>query len=145
MEIEFEYRGQKIVVDLESLAITGYQDLELLNNHISLQPSLYAWYSSIAEELKNDVEGVKDKLDLALAEAELKIRRTGVLGVTKLTESSIQSAVATEGAVITAKTNYLKKKRDYGAIRSIVDGLAQRKDMLATLSANLRHELKNDY
>lgn len=144
-EIEITRNGKSWSFDVDSLEIEGYQDLDHLNDHISKQPSLYAWYASILEEKKYELDVAKDKLDKQLAQAELKVRRVGILGVSKITESSIQSAVSLDDGVVEAKEYFANKRLEYGRVKSIVDALAQRKDMLATLSANVRKDLKNDY
>lgn len=143
--VTIELDGQVINYDLDIVSIPSPDDLEEINQAISKQPSLYVWYSYLADRVKNEVEKLDKELDHVSAKIELRVRKTGVYGVKKMTDSAVKAAVICDKEYVEKQQELFAKKAQYSALKSTELSLRQRKDMLATLSANLRKNQENDY
>ena len=144
-EITIELDGKKETFDLDLVSIPSPDDLEEINQGIQQQPGLYVWYSYLAERLKIRVEELEKELENVAAKIELRVRKTGILGIRKVTDNTVKAAVISDKEYVEKQQELFAMKKQWIGLRSIELSLRQRKDMLATLSANLRKNQENDY
>lgn len=143
--LKVEINGRETEIDLDILSIPYSDDLDDLNQAISKQPSLYAWYAYLTEVAKTQAEDLKNELELLKAKTELRIRKVGIYGVKKITDSAVSAGVTSDKDYVEKLNEYTAKKGQYLKLKAITDGFIQRKDMLATLSANVRKSHDNDF
>jgi hypothetical protein len=139
--IEIEVNGQVYEIDYVS-------ELKMseatINDDLMRQPSLFAWYSQLEDLVESAAADARLNLDLVEAEADSAARAVfGVGEGKKVTEKQIAVAVINAPRVQEARLAYNDIQSKRARLKSIKEAFVHRKDMLVTLSANLRTENRN--
>lgn len=137
------------VMDLnEDLSISK----ERINDELSKQPAMFAWYATLYELARSKTLKLKQSLDTIEAELNLEVRtetskiksEDSRYANLKLTETTIESIVRTNEKFKLAEDNYLTAKKDEGMLLVAKVAFEQRKDMLISLASNMRSELDGE-
>lgn len=99
-------------------------------------PTLLYHYSCQKAKAENLYESCK----LAFEEVKSTVYIMTKQGGDKITEKHLESIISTDHKVIKAKNDMLQAKYDFEVLRSFVDSLRAKKDMLVQLSADMRSE-----
>lgn len=145
MEKDFvTLNGKKVEIDTNAVVTTEAVYLSDMNSDIAQQSGTYTWYSVLASRLKYELDVLEEEQNHLVAQIELRTRKIGIPGIKRTTDKAVQANVTVDERYRKLKLAYLDKKLEYDIVMSIVKGLAQRKDMLQTLSANLRRDFDNE-
>lgn len=136
----------KLTVKLDKLhKIDLETDLEIdkthLNDELSRQPSMYAWYATLHEMARNKVIYLKNELEVMEATLDQKLRSSwDVDSYGKMTEAGVAARVKMDAKYHTLTNTYIKAQYHQGLLNVAKLSFEQRKDMLISISANMRGE-----
>lgn len=140
------------------LARDSQIDINSLNQGFIEQPTVFAWYATLAAiaksnvtRLKREVEKCDDYIKKTLiGTLDVKIRKQLEINGEKVTETKVTNAIYADVEYISniQKLNALKDEltdaEEYSAILEVArDTMIQRKDMLISLGAQVRSEYDN--
>jgi len=111
-----------------------YDDLEVDSYNLleewQAQPGLYLSYAETSTEVQEEVDNLKDRLDVLQAQTELSIR-TGEYALApegmKVTDKAILALVITDPQVIALKKEYNHAKKDATLMKKVEIAFDQRK------------------
>jgi hypothetical protein len=132
--------GRKFNLDLDEDTTIHDDDL---NTDLGCQPGLYAWYSQLREDAQHEYDQAKAVLKNLEADLYIECKIRGVPNVPKATDATIKSAILIDDKRLEAEQVMLNKKKQYNKLQAACEALQQRKDLLATLSVNIRSEKNN--
>lgn len=115
-----------------------------LNAELLEQPGLFARYAFEMSKKKQEFDELELELDILEAEIDKKIRIEFVANNVKYSEKKIEREIMIEPKVKELKIKIIKVYTEYCILRSIANAYEQRKDMLVSLCANRRAEMKSD-
>ena len=143
-----DIQGFKITVrtpDGKTSQLTG-RDLQIdptnINDQLSKQPALYAWFATVHEMARTKREQVENELELLYSTLyrEIKNQTAGM----KVTEKETEAIIETNPKY-TGTKNRLLDLHDQERIAAVVrDAYSHRKDCLITLASNLRAQWDTD-
>jgi hypothetical protein len=110
-----------------------------LTDEFIKQPSTYAYFAALSEFAVADVE--QKKLALSVLEANLDSQKRLELKDTKVTEAVIKSAIVKDKKYQMMVEEIIEAERQLGILKSLVEGLKQRKDMLIQIGSTKRQEM----
>lgn len=112
-----------------------------LTDEFTRQPSVYAWFATLAEIAAAQVE--KTKFDLSVTRAKLdSIKRADLANEgKKVTESMVEAAITTDVKIMALTEELIDGGRQLGILKALVRALDQRKDMLIQLGSTKRQEM----
>ena len=130
---------RRISVDLKKEAkITKAK----LNTELVEQPGRYAWIATLCEMARIQRDEGDALLKRTAAEMDMEFRTNGLGKEIKVTETAIGHAILISKEYQEAQQEAFVARRDYGLLQAARDTMSQRKDVLMSLSANLRSELE---
>lgn len=97
-------------------------------------PTLMREYGEEFASVGYDLDLAKTEYDEVRSEVYKELKSSGE----KITENHISSLITTDERVKEAKRTMLNVKRDYDTIKSYIDSLKAKKDMLIQLGASQR-------
>jgi len=119
-------------------------DLEIdktkLNDELAGQPSMYAWYATLCEMSRNKVLYLKNALEIMEAELDQQIRRDWDSDEGKMTEAGVAAKIKLNKKHQALVDSYLDAQLSQGKLMVAKVSFEQRKDMLISISANMRGE-----
>lgn len=131
--------GKPYEVTLPDLVKIGE---ETINDDISRQPGLYAFYASALADAKLRRDAAAQALKDTRAATDLDYRKQAEEMQLKSTEKKIEALVELHGAVVKRKELALVAEGNVGKLEAIVRAFDHRKEMLITLGANLRTDVE---
>lgn len=146
-ELAKELKDGEIVIKLPSGVLKGnyFQDLKInpsaLNSELQNQPARYAFWAMIVNLQRAFVERLKTELSEYEAQLYLYLR-SQKSGSEKMTEKVIEATIMLDTKRRKMADELLRQRLKLEHLVSILTAFQQRKDMLMTLSANLRRELE---
>lgn len=111
-----------------------------LSDEFVKQPSLYAWFATLAEFANAEVESKKMALSILSANLDAE-KRTDLAKDGKVTEGMVASAVTKDKRFLVASEELIDVTRQAGILKGLVKALDQRKDMLIQLGSMKRQEM----
>jgi len=111
-----------------------------LTNEFVEQPSTFAWFAALSEMASAEVESKKMALSVLRANLDAE-KRTELSSSGKVTESMVDSAIVKDKRYQVAQTELIESERQLGILKSLVQALHQRKDMLIQLGSTRRQEM----
>lgn len=111
---------------------------ETINEDLTEQPSLFAWYA-VLHEMADEVYS-RSKMELEIAEATLdaKYRKEAMDNKEKIMEKQIASKIVLTDIHIALRNTMIEAKKNVGTLKAIKDSFSHRKDMLIALASNMR-------
>lgn len=139
MVITLNLQGENIKIDLnEELSISEAR----INKELHEQPTHYAYLSMLLVKMKKEL--TKSQVDLDKIRSELFIEyKRSVDPETGRTYSNdlAEANVLLEEDYIAAQEKVIIREEQFGIVKAAVDAFNQRKDLIQSLSANLRKEI----
>lgn len=115
-----------------------------LNAELVEQPGLFAYHAYQMTKKNQELEELELDLNILIAKKDKKTRNmfeeTGV----KYSEKKIEIGIDADNEVIKMKKKIIKLNTEYNILKGITRAYEQRKDILISLSANIREERKSD-
>jgi hypothetical protein len=134
-KIELVIGNQKQELDPDSeLSISE----ETINDDLKNQPSLFAFYAVMQENMEADVAEKKLHLDALEAMLDEMYRTEAAKSGTKITETLLANKIHINQEYIDAASLLNKAKHEANVLRAIKEAFQHRKDMLITLASNMR-------
>lgn len=118
-------------------------DKTIMNKELAKQPALFAWYATLYEIAKDKTAHLKHKIETFEASLELEIRQMASPPV-KLTVDSIKAIIRDDKVHRRMAEELLHAKKSEGMLQVAKASFDQRKDMLISLSSNMRAEMDDD-
>lgn len=115
-----------------------------INEELSRQPSMYAWYATLYELAKAKTNRLKQTMEVTHAELDIKYRSEAQKSGQKVTEAYIQSLITVSPAYKESEANYYDSKKEEGMLNVAKTAFEQRKDMLISIATNMRVELDDE-
>ena len=113
---------------------------ETLNEDCISQSSLYAWYSVLAENARDERDRAKDKINVTDAQLDAQIREELTEAKEKITDKKVEQAVKRHDLYREAVNSHLQACHTFGILVAAQNAFGHRKEMLVTLAANMRRE-----
>ena len=116
-----------------------------LIDEFSKQPSIYAWFATLAEMAIAQVERLR--FDLSITRAKLdSVKRAELMSgdSKKITESMVEAALVTDARIMALTEELMIASKQVGILKAIVRSLEQRCSMLVQLGATKRQEMLVD-
>ena len=111
-----------------------------LSDEFVKQPSLFAWFATLAEFANAEVES--RKLSLSVLRANLDSEKRAELAKDgKVTEGMVDSAITKDKRHLVANEELIEASRQAGILKALVRALEQRSTMLVQLGSLKRQEL----
>lgn len=117
---------------------------ENINAEMTNQPSMFAWYAVLHELAKAKSVEMKRKEKAFRAELDKKIRSKAKEDEVKLTETAIDSIITTSPDFINIQKLCNNADLEAGLLNVARQAFEQRKDMLISISSNMRNEVDTD-
>ena len=134
--------GKINVADIR--ALTRIDRLHI-NESIEECAANIAFYGALHGKTKAMCEKQEWQVKRTRSEKDLEIRRSHQnASVSKITQANIESMVETDSDVVDANESYYKLRNNELLLYNFLHALISMKDLLITLSANLRSEQKLD-
>lgn len=111
-----------------------------IDRELTEQPGKFAWFGVLAEMAYNKSLRKEDAIEVAEAEADRKIRRRYAKKGEKPPEKQIEKMIRRDEKVRMAKREFFDAKRDASVLFVAKKAFEQRKDMLASVTVNLRKQ-----
>jgi len=109
-------------------------DVDALDVEWADQPLLMLKYTKISVEARMELDKAKEDLGIVKAEIDLKIRQDPeAFGITKITESAIQSAIILDTTFGLANEKCLQASYEFDMAQGAVRAVDQRKQALENL------------
>lgn len=137
--VVLDVRGTAYSVELLGLVQIGE---DTINQNISEQPGLYAFYAFAAADCKARREAAAQALKDTKASIELKQRKLAEDNGIKTTEAKIAALVELDPEVVKRKEAFLILEGNVGKLEAVVRAFDHRKEMLITLGANMRTDVE---
>ncbi len=139
MVITLKLNGESIKIDLnEELSFSETR----INKELHQQPAHYAYLSMLLVKFKKELS--KSQVELEKVRGELFIEyKSDIDNETGRPYSNdlALAKVLLEEDFITAQERVIENEEKYGIVKAAVDAFNQRKDLIQSLSANLRKEI----
>ncbi len=119
-------------------------DDTFIDGEIIRQSQIFYIYSDFLNEVELLYERFKIAYEVLESQRELEIRAGAELNREKITEGKIESLLKSDPELFHWRSEVATVKGLLGAVRCVRDALAQKKDMLVSLSLNLREQFRND-
>jgi len=119
-------------------------DPKNLNAELIEQPGLFAYYAYEMSKKKEELEELELDLDILESETDRKVRNNFLIKNEKVSEKKVEMVVMSITKVKELKRKIIKVNAEYNILKGIVRAYEQRKDVLVSLSANMREENKSD-
>jgi hypothetical protein len=126
--------------EIEDLLARLKIDPNALDEEASEHSSLFARWALLAEEAAAHERWLKRDLEITQAEAERWIRKQFAEEGKKTTESRIASEIKLDKEVRELSERWLDAQRDSGILGAIRQALVHRREMIAELLRDRRHE-----
>ena len=112
-----------------------------IHDELIEQPSTYAWFATLTEIAKANVE--KHKMNIKVLRARLDEEKRELLGKggVKVTEPKVESAIEKDERLIVLVEEMIELSKNASILKALTDALNQRKDMLIQLSSFKRQEM----
>ena len=114
-----------------------YIDKDLIEEELSKQPALYAYYAACMNRAKKELDEANASLEVISATV-----KNSLLNGPKLSDKKLDIRVNTDESYQQANAKVIELTNKYSMFRSIVSALEHRKDCLIQLSSNNRAEMK---
>lgn len=113
-----------------------------INEELSGQPASFAWYATLHELAKSKVQTLKYQLELLESQLDQDFRKNwdAKVGNIKMTEASLQAVIKATPDYQELMETYLEAQKNQGILGVAKQAFEQRKDMLISISANMRGE-----
>lgn len=108
------------------------------------QASLYAYYSFRHYKATIDLERKKIRAEVKEARVAKELRDEAAETGAKITEKAISEQVAIDSGYIRTRLEYNEAKATVELLKSCLEALKQRRDMLVQLGANEREDRKGE-
>ena len=118
-------------------------DRDNINECFIEQSGKYAWWGTIYEQAKADVEKAKAELEEAEAEADEMVREQLELEGMKVTEALVNRKIKTVGVYKEKLSLLLLCKRQLGILDKVLKAFEQRMEALISIGANARKEFQS--
>jgi hypothetical protein len=133
--------GETFDVDLEEETKIAGKDI---NTQIEEQPGTYAWYSQVAEDISAEYEQANAELKRMEAVLSINYKKAGHVDGVKVTDTYIKNLVTAHPDRIELENEVLSKKHMKLKMVRALESLVQKKDLMSTLSANIRKNFENE-
>ena len=137
----------KVLLDkLYSLDLENDLDINTaeINKEMVEQPAQFAWYGVLWKLAGKKASQLKKTITKFKAELELKIREQANESKIKVTESAVEAMVESNETLEKYNDDYIQAKLEEGLLEIGKDAFIQRKDMLVSISSNMRQEIDDD-
>lgn len=121
-----------------------FVDRSRLNDEFAEHASRFGWYSTAYELCVDHEARLKAKLERAYAQLDAQARAQMEAAGVKVTEKKVENTVITQPEYISIYEEYLDAKLQVGLLKAARDAMIHKKEMLVSLGANLRSEMKSD-
>lgn len=125
---------------VKTFDISDELTIEDINEAHIDQAGKFAFWASVSEVAKANVEMAKADMETAEAEADEKARKYLEMEGIKITEKAVERAIKGESSFVDAQKKYLQAKRNAGVLKSVAEAFEHRKEMIIGLGANHRQE-----
>ena len=139
MVVSLKFNGETIKIDLnEELSISEVQ----INKELHQQPTHYAFLSMLLVKMKKELTKAQVNLDKVRGELFIDYKRSIDTETGRPYSNDLAEAnVLLEEDYIEAQQKVIEKEEQFGIVKAAVDAFNQRKDLIQSLSANLRKEI----
>lgn len=138
MIIELNFNNETFIIDLnKELKISE----ERINEELLKQPTHFAFLSMLQAKFKRELSMANAKLERTRAELFIEYKRSPDPETGRPYSNDLAEAnVLLEDDFKIQQKKVLDAEEKYGIIKTAVDAFNQRKDLIQSLSANLRRE-----
>ena len=123
---------------MQDIVAINARDSTKLSEEMAEQPALYARYSYLYYIAKRNAASCKFALEVVYAETFSRFRSDGNA------EKTTDNLVKMDERYQKARKLYLEAESEENLLRSVVENLRDRKDILVNLSATLRAEMQTN-
>jgi hypothetical protein len=113
-----------------------------LNEALISQAGLAAFYGSQAARAYRQAAMLKLNVDAVIAKVDAEIRQAALSESAKITEKAIEAKIDADNRVLTARKALIIAQQIEKELEAMCFAMAQRRDSLDQLGANIRQELK---
>lgn len=113
---------------------------ETINKNLTEQASYFAWYAVLSEMAEAEFKAAKLELELTEAELDSTLRKNKKEIGEKFTEGSLGAEIKSDEKYVVAMLRMNEWHKNMGIVKAIKEAFAQRKDVLISLSSNMRAE-----
>ncbi len=132
--------GEDITAEIDSI----YHELKIngndLTNEAKKHAALFARVAFMAEEAASEMRYAKRELELSKALINHAIRRRALDSGERLTEDGVKNAVIMDDEIVALTSELLIVERNAGMLNGLRQSLRDRREMLAELQRDARHE-----
>lgn len=140
INIDLDYQGQKWNGTLYSIMTVDASNIQAVNIELASQASLASWFGVVCADSVSKFEEHEEKHD-RMAEVLGNAYRSDLSNKgEKFTESKIAGYVAQHPDIVKSSEELSELRVVKNKLKSIVNALEHRREMLVQLSANLRKE-----
>lgn len=107
------------------------------------QPALVAHYGRLLADVQYDMDMAKQTLEITEAREAQNLRDEAADNGEKITEAKVNSTLPTIDKVMKARKRYNRAKADHEAMRTTLEALRHKKDMMIQIAVSRRTELEN--
>lgn len=132
--------NKRYPVDLSKELSIDRTNLDTLSNDLIHQPARFAWYAVLYAMAKNYTRNQKHAMELCHAQVDRKVRKKKIKD--KLTEPMIKARVLLHFDYLAAIEDYNDAKYNEDLLNAAVDAFIMRKDVLQSVSTNMRIEVE---
>jgi len=115
-----------------------------LNAELIEQPGLFARYAFEMSKKKQEFDELELELDILEAETDKRVRNKFLANDEKISEKKVEMEIMVDPKIKELKREVIKVNSQYYILKGITQAYSQRKDLLISLCANLREEMKSD-
>ena len=131
--------------NLSSQLATDLQiDETFLDGELMKHSAIFYHYSSFLNDVEMLYDNFKTLLEAFESQEELGIRASAELNNVKTTEGKIEAQINSNNEIVYYRMQLNMLKGLLNGLKTVKDALTQKKDMLVSLSANLREQFRND-
>lgn len=137
LNIHINYNGEKISFNLASELRINYDDI---NGNLKTQPGYYGFCLLLHKRLLGNFERLKMERDSVYGRLFLKAKETKLMGNRPFSDDASKAWVESHKEYKQITLDCIKAREDADVIQAAVKGFEQRKDLLQSISSNIRNE-----
>lgn len=111
-----------------------------LDDNMITQAGLFAHYARLAGDAQYELERAKMRLEIGESNAALKLRDRAEMNGSRITEKMIENQVLSDKKVVALKLELAKSRRNYEGMKSTMEALRHKKDMMIQIGVARRTE-----
>lgn len=149
MDIDYRFDGDRTFIEVEGETYEFSRILQIpsdpygVNEALSNHAALFAYWALLLVEAEGRERQAKDALDYVKGLAYVELKNTKGEGRAP-SDETVKAMLNHDERVVRAKDEYLEASIVSGILKSAVESLRQRGQLLQTFAANIREESRQE-